>query len=327
MSVGAVVLMLVSAAQAVDSAADRAADTSTDEPRVAIQPRACAAAECRPRAPRDLRVDTNLVLIPVSVTDPKNHPVIGLASDKFRVFEGKAEQKVLRLSTEDAPLSVGIVFDASGSMAEKLPKAREAVAEFLRNANPADEFFLVNFSGTAELAVPFTTDTDEIQTRLMHANSKGKTALLDAIYLALHQMKSAKNPRRALLVISDGGDNDSRYSQAETRKMVQETDVWIYAIGIYAGGFQASPEEERGGPKLLTDIAEQSGGRHFAVHNTNELPETAAKIGLELRNQYLLAYSPANTEADGKYRRVQVKLVPQRDLHLSWRPGYYAPAR
>src|SRR5450432_898946 len=309
MWIGAVALVAVVAASAADGA--------TDEPRVSLEPRV------RYSTRSDFRVDSNLVLIPLSVTDRQNHPVVGLASDKFRVFEGKAEQKVMRLSSDDAPLSVGIVFDASGSMAGKLPKAREAVAEFLRNANPADEFFLVNFSGTAELAVPFTTDTDEIQARLRYADSKGRTALLDAIYLALHHMKSARNQRRALLVISDGGDNDSRYSQAETRKMVQETDVWIYAIGIYAGGFQASPEEERGGPKLLTDIAEQSGGRHFAVHNTNELPETAAKIGLELRDQYLLAYSPANTEADGKYRRVQVKLVPQRDLHLSWRPGYY----
>jgi Ca-activated chloride channel family protein len=275
----------------------------------------------------DFRVESNLVLIPVSVTDPRNHPVMGLASDKFRIFEGKDEQKVLHLSNDDAPLSVGIVFDASGSMAGKLAKAREAVAEFLKNVNPDDEFFLVNFNSKAELAVPFTTNKDEIQTRLMYADSKGKTALLDAVYLALHHMKSARNPRKALLVISDGGDNDSRYNEREIRKMVQETDVWIYAIGIYARGLQIVPEEERGGPELLTDIAEATGGRHFAVHNANELPAAAAKIGLELRNQYILAYNPANTEADGKYRRVQVKLVERGDLHLSWRPGYYAPGR
>jgi Ca-activated chloride channel family protein len=319
--VGAVALVIVLAAQAADRPADSANDRSNDEPHVSLQPRA------RVTTRSDIRVDSNLVLIPVSVTDPKNHPVVGLDSDKFRVFEGKAEQRVLRLSSDDAPLSVGIVFDASGSMAEKMPKAREAVAAFLKSANPGDEFFLVNFSGKPELAVPFTTDTDEIQARLMYADSKGKTALLDAIYLALHHMKSAKNPRRALLVISDGGDNESRYSEGETRKMVQETDAWIYAIGIYANGFQTLPEEERGGPKLLTDIAEESGGRHFAVHSVSELPETAAKIGLELRNQYVLAYSPANTLADGKYRRVSVKLVERRDLHLSWRPGYYAPGR
>jgi Ca-activated chloride channel family protein len=299
--------------------ATQAADRAIDEPRVSLQPRVRVAARS------DIRVHSNLVLIPVSVTDPKNQPVMGLASDNFRVFEGKVEQKVLRLSSDDAPLSVGIVFDTSGSMAGKLPKAREAVAEFLKGANPGDEFFLVNFNSTAELALPFTSNADEIQTRLTFANSKGRTALLDAIYLALHYMKRARNPRQALLVISDGGDNDSRYNERETRKMVQETDVWIYAIGIYPRGLQAFPEEERGGPKLLTDIAEESGGRHFAVHNPSELPEAAAKIGLELRNQYILAYSPAQMEADGKYRRVQVKMVEQRDLHLSWRPGYYAP--
>jgi VWFA-related protein len=212
-------------------------------------------------------------------------------------------------------------------MAGKLVKAREAVKEFLKAANPADEFFLVNFSTKAELAVPFTSDTSEIQTRVMNANSKGKTALLDAVYLALHYMRGARNPRRALLVISDGGDNDSRYSEKEIRGMVQETDVWIYTIGIYAHGLQTFPEEERGGPKLLTDLAEQSGGRHFAVLNAAELPDAAARVGLELRNQYILAYSPENAEADGKYRRVQVKLAGRRDLHLSWRPGYYAPAR
>jgi Ca-activated chloride channel family protein len=311
--IGAVALVIVLPAQA--------ADTVTDEPRVSLEPRVRAATRS------DIRVHSSLVLIPVSVTDSGNHPVMGLTSDKFRVFEGKAEQKVLQLSSDDAPLSVGIVFDASGSMAGKLAKAREAVAEFLKSANPGDEFFLVNFNGTAELAVPFTTDSDEIQTRLMSAGSKGKTALLDAVYLALHYIKNARNPHKALLVISDGGDNDSRYSERETRKMVQETDVRIYAIGIYARGLQTFPEEERSGPKLLTDIAEQSGGRHFAVQDTNELPDAAAKIGLELRNQYTLAYSPAQIEADGKYRRVQVKLVEQRDLHLSWRPGYYAPSR
>ncbi len=157
---------------------------------------------------------------------------------------------------------------------------------------------------------------------------KEKTALLDAVYLALHYMKSARNPRRALLVISDGGDEaDSRYSERETRSMLQESDVAVYAIGIYARGMQMLPEEERGGPKLLTDLAEESGGHHVAVHNANELPEAAARIGLELRNQYILAYSPANPSADGKYRRVQVKLTEKRDLHLSWRPGYYAPLR
>jgi VWFA-related protein len=287
-----------------------------------------AADEGRPRSSGpDIRVDSLLVLIPVSVTGPGNRPVTGLASHQFRVFEGKTEQKVVCLSTDDAPVSVGIVFDASGSMTGKLPKAREAVRVFLQSANPDDEFSLVTFSSTAEVAVPFTSNAGDISARLLFADSGGKTALLDAISLALRYMKNARNARRALLVISDGGDNDSRYSGREMRTLLQEADVAVYAIGIYARGVPALPEEESSGPKLLADLAEQSGGRHFAVNSANELPGVAAKIGLELRSRYVLAYSPEGGAADGKYRRVQVKLVEPRDLHLSWRPGYYARGR
>ena len=294
---------------------------AADDPRVAIEPRAKAA------APSDIRVNSNLVLIPVSVTDHKNHPVVGIDARQFRVFEGKAEQQVLNVSTDETPVSVGIVFDASGSMTNKLPKAREAVGEFLKSANPDDEFFLVNFAGTPELTVPFTTSAGEIQNRLMYATSKGKTALLDAVNLAMQCMKDARNPRKALLIISDGGDNDSRYTETEIRRMVRETGVWIYAIGVYAATTPTLPEEERGGPKLLSDLAEETGGRHFPVQSAGELPAAAAKIALELRNQYLLGYRPTNVEPDGKYHKVQVKLVDSGDLLLSWRPGYYAPGQ
>ncbi len=292
----------------------------SDEPRVSIESRVRAAARA------DIRVDSNLVLLPLNVTDVRNQMVTGLDAQEFRVFEGKAEQKVLHLSSDEAPLSAAIVFDGSGSMAGKLSKAREAVAEFLKSANPNDEFCLVNFNSKAELAVPFTHDHEEVQDRLLSETAHGKTALLDAIYLALHHMKSAHNPRKALLIISDGGDNDSRYSEVELSKVVRESDVWIYAIGIYGQGMLL-PEEERGGPKLLTDIAERTGGRQIAVHYASELPDAAAQIALELRHQYILAYSPDHIERDGKYHHVQVKIVGRRDLHLSWRPGYYAPGK
>jgi Ca-activated chloride channel family protein len=274
-----------------------------------------------------IRVDSTLVLIPVSVTGPGNRPVTGLASHQFRVFEGKAEQKIVSLFREDAPLSVGIVFDASGSMAGKLAKAREAVREFLKSANPEDEFSLVTFGSTAAVAVPFTGNAGDISARLLFVDSRGRTALLDAISLGLRYMKNARNARRALLVISDGGDNASRYSESEMRPLLQETDVAVYAIGIYAGGSWTLPEEERTGPKLLTRLAEESGGRHFAVERANELPGAAAKIAQELRNRYVLAYRPEGQAAHGNYRRVQVKLVEPRGLHLYWRPGYYAPSR
>ena len=298
----------------------QAADKATDEPRVAIEPHGKITHS-------DIRVDSNLVLVPVSVTDSHNHPVTGLDSRQFRVFEGKTEQQVVNVSADDAPVSVGIVFDGSASMATKLPKAREAVAEFLKSANPEDEFFLVNFSDTIELAVPFTTNPGDIQNRLMYATTKGKTALLDAVYLALDTMKDAKNSRKALLIISDGGDNDSRYTETEIRRAVREGGVWIYAIGVYGSNSVVLPEEERGGPKLLTDLAEQTGGRHFAVEHATELPATAGKIALELRNQYLIGFRPTTPAQDGKFHKVQVKLVDSGNLLLSWRPGYFAPGR
>jgi len=272
----------------------------------------------------DIRVDSNLVLIPVSVTDPKNHPVTGLRREDFRVFEGKAEQTLMQFAREDAPVSVGIVFDASGSMLDKLAQSREAVARFLETAGPRDEFFLVNFSATAEIAVPFTGDAGTIQNRLLYTGPQGRTSLLDAIGLALQYMKNAANPRRALLVISDGGDNHSRFTESEIRRRVREADVWIYAIGIGGHGAIMLPEENRG-DTLMQGIAEESGGRLFAARNAAEMPEIARSIGLELRNQYLIGYRPANLARGGKYQKVQVKVVDGRALRVTWRPGYFVP--
>ena len=272
----------------------------------------------------DIRVDSNLVLIPVSVTDPKNHPVTSLRREDFRVFEGKAEQTLTHFASEDVPLSVGIVFDASGSMRDKLAQSREAVARFLETADPRDEFFLVNFNAKAEIAAPFTNNAGTIQNRLLYTGSAGKTSLLDAIRLALDYMKHAANPRRALLVISDGGDNHSRFTESEIRRKVRETDVWIYAIGIGERGAIMLPEETRG-DTLMQGIAEESGGRLFAARNAAEMPEIARSIGLELRNQYLIGYRPSNLARGGKYRKVQVKVVDGRALRVTWRPGYFVP--
>jgi VWFA-related protein len=267
----------------------------------------------------------------VTVTDPLNRFVTGLEREHFRLFEDKVEQQVTHFASEDAPLSVGLVFDASGSMGSKLTKSRQAAAQFFKTANPEDEFFLIQFSDRPELAVPFTTNTEEIQNRLAFTNSKGRTALLDAIYLAMNQMKKARNPRKAVLVISDGGDNSSRYTQTEIRNVVREADVQIYAIGIFEPASSRSrTAEELSGPGLLTEVAEQTGGRHFPVENLNELPDIAAKVGIELRNQYVLGYTPSNRQRDGKYRRVVIKVVQPRGLpplRAFWRLGYYAPSQ
>jgi len=302
------------------------------DPRVSIKPRPRASeTEASARTP-SIRVQTELVLIPVTVTDPMNRFVTGLEKEHFRLYEDKVEQAVTHFASEDAPLSVGIVFDTSGSMGAKLQKSRQAVAQFTKLANPEDEFFLVQFSERPELVLGFTHEAEEIQNRLTFTQSRGRTALLDGIYLAIHEMKQhARNPRKALLVISDGGDNSSRYTESEIKNLVREADVQIYAIGIFEPiSSRGRTAEELAGPSLLSELAEQTGARHFPVENLNELPDVAAKIGIELRNQYVLGYSPINQERDGKYRRVQVKLkqppgLPQ--LKVFWRLGYYAPTQ
>jgi Ca-activated chloride channel family protein len=298
--------------------------------KVAIEPRPKppSASDAVPRG--NIRVDTTLVLIPVTVTDPLNRFVTGLDRDNFRLYEDKEEQKLVQFSSEDAPISVGLVFDTSGSMGSKLEKSRQAATQFFRTANPEDDFFLVQFNDRADMVQEFTSRFEEIQNKLTFTQSKGKTALLDAVYLALNYMKKkAQNPRKALLIISDGGDNSSRYTESEIKNLVREADVQIYAIGIFEPvASRGRTAEELSGPSLLNEIAEQTGGRHFPVENINDLPDVAAKIGIELRNQYVLGYSPSNQNRDGKYRRVQVKLVQPRGLpplRAFWRPGYYAP--
>jgi Ca-activated chloride channel family protein len=301
--------------------------------RVNIEPRKKSATEspAERTGPSNIRIDSTLVLIPVTVTEPMNRFVTGLDKDFFKLSEDNSEQQITQFSSEDAPLSVGLVFDASGSMSNKLNKSRQAAAQFFKTANPEDEFFLVQFNDRAEMMMPFTHNTEEIQNRLTFTQAKGRTALLDAVYLAIHHMKKAKNPRRAILLLSDGGDNSSRYTESEIRKLVREADVQIYAIGIFEqAGSRGRTAEEMSGPGLLNDIAEQTGGRHFAVDNVNELPDVAAKIGVELRNQYVLGYTPSNQNRDGKYRRVKVKVNQPRgfpSLRAFWRLGYYAPTQ
>lgn len=278
-----------------------------------------------------IRVDTSLVEINVTVTDPLNRFVTGLEKEHFRLFEDKIEQKIRDFSSEDAPLSIGLVFDTSGSMGPKLQKSRQAAAQFFKTANPQDEFFLVEFNDRPELVVTFTANTDELQNRLEFTQSKGKTALLDAVYMAINQMKKARNPRKAILIISDGGDNNSRYTESEVKNAIREADVQIYGIGIFESiGVRGRTPEEQMGPGLLSEVAELTGGRSYNVENLNELADIAAKIGIELRNQYVLYYTSTNEARDGKYRHVTVKLVEPHGLpplKAFFRLGYYAPTQ
>jgi Ca-activated chloride channel family protein len=275
---------------------------------------------------RPFKVDVDLVLVPVTITDPLNRLVTGLEKDNFALFEGDTKQDIRHFSSEDAPISLGVIFDLSGSMNDKIEKARDAVVEFFKTANPQDEFFMVTFADRPELLADFTQSVEEIQGKLVYSIPKGKTSLLDAIYLSLNKMKKAMHQKKALLIISDGGDNNSRYTENEIKSMVKEADVQIYAIGI----FDMAPrtDEERLGPRLLADVTDVTGGRTFTIDNVNELADVASKIGIELRNQYVLGYRPRNPAHDGKWRKIKVKLNPPKGLpplRVYNKTGYYAP--
>ncbi len=274
-----------------------------------------------------LKVDVDLVLVPVTITDPMNRLVTGLDKANFQLFEGNASQDIRTFSSEDAPVSLGVIFDSSGSMASKMDRAKDAVVEFFKTANPQDEFFMITFSDQPEAITDFTNSVDEIQNKLVFAIPKHRTALLDAIYMGISKMRQAKYAKKALLIISDGGDNHSRYTEGEIKSLVKEADVMIYAIGIYDR--YASAMEERLGPQLLSDITELTGGRAFTIDNPNDLGDVATKIGVELRNQYVLGYRPNKVVRDGKWRKIKVKLLPPKGLpplRVYARTGYYAPA-
>jgi Ca-activated chloride channel homolog len=277
---------------------------------------------------QSLHIDVNLALVNVSVTDPYNRLVTGLEPDNFRVFENNVEQEIQYFSSEDVPISIGVVFDLSGSMANKVGKAKEAAMEFFKTANPQDEFFLVSFNERAQLMSSFTDSVEDLQSRLLSASPKGSTALLDAIYLGLSQMRSARNAKRALLIISDGGDNHSRYNATDIKRLVREADTQLYAVGIFDPlGYRNRTPEELGGPSLLTEVTELTGGRAFDAENVDELPDIAAKIGTELRNQYIIGYRPSNRARDARWRKIKIKLRAPKGfppLNVYAKTGYYA---
>ena len=280
------------------------------------------------KAGESLHVDVDLALVHVTVTDPYNRLVTGLEPDNFRIFEDNVEQEVVNFSSEDVPISIGVILDHSGSMTNKLGKAKEAAFQFLKTANPEDEFFLVGFNEHSELLSPFTTDVEDLQSRMLSASAKGRTALLDAIYQGLSEMRRARNGKRALLIISDGGDNSSRYNEKDIKRLVREADTQLYSIGIFDPLDRTGTPEERYGPSLLSEMTELTGGRAFTVENLNDLPDIAAKIGMELRNQYILGYHPSNKAHDARWRKIKVKLRAPKGLpplSVYAKTGYYAP--
>jgi len=273
-----------------------------------------------------IRMDVDLVLVPVTITDPMNRLVTGLEQNDFFVYENNSAQKIKTFATEDAPVSIGIIMDLSGSMTSKLIRSRDSILQFMKTANPQDEFFVIGFNDRPELIEDFTSSIEDIESRLQLVHAGHRTALLDAIYYGMDKMKTARHERKALLVVSDGGDNRSRYTEGEVKAQVRESDVEIYSIGIFDP--YAPTTEERMGPMLLNDLSEETGGRMFRVDDLADMSDIAVKISTELRNQYVLGYNPKSMQRDGKWRKVKVKLVPPQGLPpltVHARTGYYAP--
>jgi Ca-activated chloride channel family protein len=248
-------------------------------------------------------------------------PVTGLSNDSFQIFEDGIEQKISYFASQDAPITLGILFDASRSMEHKLHTSRAAISRFLLTAVPQDEFFLIEFNNQPSLLCDFTQQTAEIEQALPTIRADGWTSLFDAIHLGISRMRHAQNARKALLILSDGGDNNSRYNEREIRSLVREADILIYAIGMLGPGLS------RRNVKLLSELAEETGGRYHSAERLEDLPTAIQKISAAIRNQYLVGYLPSNSLPDGRYRKVQLQLnqpAGAPPLRASWRAGYYA---
>lgn len=263
--------------------------------------------------------NVDVVLVPVTVTDPLTRIVTGLERQNFRLLDNDKPQEIEYFYSQDTPISVGIIFDNSGSMSSAINDSREAVIEFMRKSNPDDEFFLITFSDKPKMMGDFTDNPDEIQGKLVYTMPEGMTALWDAVYLGLSKMRSAKYTKKALLVISDGGENRSRYSHKEIERVVRESDVQIYGIAIHGADY---------GPWGMASISDSTGGRLYEGP-PNTFADTAEKIATELRNQYVLGYRPTELARDGKFHKIRIKLQPPRGLPplnvSAKKGGYYAP--
>jgi len=314
-----------------------------------LLPVACGASEARasdgqpaapPAAPAAFRTNAQIVLVPIAVTDHNGKTVDGLGAKDFRIFEDHIAQQITSFTAEDAPASVGLVLDVSGSMRDSLQGAKAVAHSFLESANPEDEFLLLTVSTQPDAISNFTTDAATLEQSIAGASAGGMTALIDTVYLGLNGMRHAHQARRAILILSDGMDNYSRYSQSELMRAALEADVQIYAIivngisgGSASGGAPFRPSmagkpidmaRAREGPNMLEEIAAKTGGLYFHVRSVGEAMEAAARAGRALRNQYVIGYQPSASSPSGKWREVRVKSnLPK--LRVYARSGYYAP--
>ena len=299
-----------------------------EEKKPVIEGAGKVTAEGTSRPDARLRVDVNLVLVPLTVTDPMNRLVTGLERENFQVFDNSVGQVIKSFSTEDAPVTIGIIFDLSGSMTSKFLRARRALTEFLRTSNPQDEFFVVGFNDRPAVIVDYTSDVEDVEARMAMLHPENRTALIDGVYLGINKLRDSKYERRALLIISDGGDNRSRYTEGELRRIVRESDVQIYAIGVFDQ--YAATTEEQLGPVLLADMCDMTGGRMFRVSDAGDLGDIASRISAELRNEYVIGFTPSDVKHNGNWRKLKVRLLPPPGLPtltVHNRQGYYAPSQ
>ena len=276
---------------------------------------------------KPLSIKTDLVSLTLTVTDLYGRYVSGLTKQAFTIMDNNQEQEISYFSDSDAPVSVGIIFDVSGSMSgEKISKARNALSKFIGSSHPSDEYFLIAFNNRAQLLLDRTRDGEAVLQKLTLVNPKQNTALYDAVYLGIERVTRGTHQKKALLIISDGQDNASRYNFGEVRRLMKESDVVTYAVGIIDGSDAGSALGMQG-QAFLDELTSVTGGKSFYPASDIEMDEIFERIALELRHQYSIGYTPTNFQPDGKWRKVKVKVKPPRGLPrltVRGREGYYS---
>jgi len=275
-----------------------------------------------------IKVDVNLVVLHTTVLDDRQRFADGLKQENFRIFEDKVEQKLSVFKREDVPVSMGLVIDNSGSMREKRPRVNEAALTLVQASNPRDEAFVVNFNDDfyLDLDKDFTSSIPELKEALERIDSRGSTALRDAIIGSLDHLKKGSKDKKVLLLVTDGEDNASHNSLEKTLREIQKTDTVIYTIGLL--GSEGKKEAKRA-KKVLQEIAAASGGMAYFPENVDDVHSICEQVAHDIRNQYTLAYYPSNTNRDGTFRAVTVEVIPPRGrgkLMARTRNGYYAPS-
>lgn len=278
----------------------------------------------------DIKIETDLVTLTLTVTDSYGRFVSGLTKDAFSVWDEKEKQKITFFSDTDAPASIGILFDVSGSMSgDKIAKARHALERFINTSHPRDEYYLIAFNKRAQLLMDRTRDGEAVLNRLTLVEPKHNTALYDACYLGVERVTRGTHQKKALLIISDGQDNASRYNFKEVRRLMKESDVVIYSVGIISP-HDATTMDGMQGQAFLDELSSVTGGKSFYPSSDVEMDEIFERIALELRHQYSIGYTPEDFSPNGDWRKVKVKVKRVSGLGrltVRYRSGYYATPR